>query len=160
MIRYGAALFGLCLAASAAPAQHQNPYGATSPSPLTLVPAGNANVMGTLRGADFNSTADQQIAVSPRITAFQITSIIVTACNGNLSNSVGGFYPLAGKSGVPLVSAAQTYSLSPGGGILNVPLLGSAGATKFNIHPIFFSLTTGQGSALLCDIYVLGVDLS
>src|SRR5215470_8316669 len=67
-------------------------------------------VIAALSGANFNTTADQPIAIPQRITAFQLTSIIITHASISLTTAAGGFYPAASKGGTPIVSAAQAYS--------------------------------------------------
>ena len=127
-------------------------------------------VLASLRGANFNTVNDQPIAIPQRITAFQLTSIIVTNASINLTTAAGGFYPQAAKAGTAIVAAGQAYSsLSSASGILNPTLAGSAGLTRFssaNLNSIagflsiWFSLTTAQGAAATADIYLVGLDLT
>lgn len=122
------------------------------------LPAGISGVLGSLRAANFNTTADQQIVIQARITAFQITKITVTNCSGSLTLAAGGFYPTASKGGTPIVAAGQAYSsLSALTVILN-PTIGSN--PRMTAGPIYLSLTTGAGSAATCDVYVIGDDLT
>ena len=128
-------------------------------------------VLASLRGANFNTTSDQPIAIPQRVTAFQLTGIIVTNSNvlPNLS-AQGGFYPLAAKAGSPIVAAAQTYiALTSPSSLLSATLTAFANTTRFSsanlgtiggLMNIWFSLTTAQGAAAAADVYILGVDLS
>src|SRR6185437_3441933 len=67
-------------------------------SPIT-----QQKVLGSLFGADFNSTSDQPILIPTFISAFSVSSVIVTNASVSLTTAVGGFYPLAGKAGVAIV---------------------------------------------------------
>jgi hypothetical protein len=161
MIRIGAALLGLCLAATAALGQHQNSFsGSAVPIiPVITIPPGNANVIGSLRAANFNTTADQAIAIRSTITAWLTTSIIVTNCVGPSFSAVGGIYPLANKGGTPLVAASQTYVVGSNN-FLTLTFNGSTAVNRYTSSAVYLSLTTPQGSAVTCDVYLLGVDLT
>jgi hypothetical protein len=154
------ALFVLCLATSAALGQTQNPFlGSTVYIPPVLaIPPGNANVIGSLRAANFNSTADQAIVIRPAITAWLTTSIIVTNCAGEFA-AVGGIYPTTNKGGTPLVAASQTYPVGSNN-FLTLTFNGSTGSNRYTLSTVYLSLTTPQGNAATCDVYVLGVDLT
>ena len=128
------------------------------------------SVLASLRGANFNSTSDQPIAIPATITAVQLTSIIITNANVSLTTAVGGFYPAALKGGPPIVSAAQTYSALTTSASLMTATLASFGAnTRFSsanlgqilgLSNIWFALTTPQGVSATADIYLVGVNLS
>lgn len=125
-----------------------------------------ARVLASLRGASFNQTADQLILIPAAITAFALTGIIVTNATLSLTTAAGGFYPQSGKSGTPIVSAAQVYSsLTTATVLLNATLASYGQNTRFSAvnlpdAGIYFSLTTPQGFDCTADIYLLGVDLT
>lgn len=126
-----------------------------------VVTPGLQRVLGSLRGANFNSTADQAIAIAPTITAFQLTSIIVTNCSTSLTTAAGGFYTAASKGGTVLVLAITTYTGLTGATVVVNPTIVTATLpVRYTLSSIFFSLTTGQGSAATCDVYVMGIDLT
>lgn len=132
--------------------------GGTFPSPTV---AGMQRRLGVLRGANFNSTADQAIAIASGVTAFQVTSIVVTNCSALLTLAAGGFYPTTAKGGVPIVAAAQVYSsLSGPTLVLNPTIAATPLVTRYTLGNVYLSLTTAQGSAATCDIYVVGIDLT
>lgn len=146
---------------------------AISPPSLPLAAAnggtGNANgfikgsqgVLGTLRGANFNSTADQAIAINANVTSWAPTAIWVTNCSGTMTLAAGGFYTGASKSGTTMVSAAQAYSaLTTTSLILVTTMAGGVATAKLAVATIYLSLTTAAGSAATCDVYVIGVDLT
>jgi hypothetical protein len=122
---------------------------------------GNAaqRILGQLRGANFNVTTDQSIPINA--AAFQITSIVVTNCSVSMTLAAGGFYPAAGKGGTPIVAATQIYSgLTASNLLINPTIAATPLITRFTISTVFLSLTTAQGAAATCDVYVVGVDLS
>lgn len=133
----------------------------TGTLPNARLPTGVPGVITSLRSANFNSTADQAIAIPARITAFQITSIVVTNCSANLTTAAGGVYPTTSKGGTPIVAAIQVYTALTGATVL-LPLTVAATplATRYTVANIYLSLTTGQGTAATCDVFILGSDLT
>jgi hypothetical protein len=121
--------------------------------------AGTQRVIGTLRGANFNVATDQAIPMA--VAVYQITGIVVTNCSASLTLAVGGFYPTTAKGGTPIVAATQIYSaLTSASVLLNATVAATPLVTRFTVTPVYLSLTTAQGSAATCDIYVIGVDLT
>jgi hypothetical protein len=124
--------------------------------------------------ADFNSTFDQPLLITPSVKALQLTGIIVTNSSINLTTAVGGFYPQALRGGSPLVAAAQVYSaLTDADQLLNPTLTAFAQDTRLSLSNlghlpgdtsgslvIYFNLTTPQGAIANADIYLLGIDLT
>lgn len=134
-----------------------------SPSRAQISSYGPANasqrVLGTLRAANFNTTADQAIAINA--VAFSITSVIVTNCSASMTLAAGGFYPTTSKGGTPIVAAAQLYSALTGAAILLNPTVAVTPlVTRYTISNVYLSLTTAQGGAATCDVYIVGVDLT
>jgi hypothetical protein len=127
-------------------------------------------VLASLRGANFNTTADQPIAIPQRVTAFALTGIYVTNASLSLTTAVGGFYPQAAKAGTPIVAAAQAYAaLNTGDKLLQATLASFGQNTRFSSNnlgtiggllQVWFALTTPQGSAATADVYLIGIDLS
>lgn len=125
------------------------------------LPSGLSQVLGSLRGANFNTTADQAIAIRSGITAFQITSIAVTNCSASLSLSAGGFYPTTAKGGTAIVAAGQLYAALTGSSVLLNPTVAATPlVTRYAISNVYLSLTAAQGGAATCDVYVIGNDLT
>jgi hypothetical protein len=122
---------------------------------------GQQRVLGTLRAANFNSTADQAISIAPGITAFQLSSILVTNCSTSLTLAAGGFYTAASKGGTVLVLAATIYTALTGATVLSsLTIVTATLPVRYTLANIYLSLTTGQGSAATCDVYVIGTDLT
>jgi len=127
-------------------------------------------VLASLRGANFNTTNDQPIAIPQRVTAFRLTGITVTNASLGLTTAAGGFYPQAAKASTPIVAAAQAYSaLTTTTDLLNLTIASFGLNTRFSsanlgtiggLLNIWFSLTTGQGVAATADVYLIGIDLT
>lgn len=125
------------------------------------LPSGMQRILGTLRGANFNSVADQPVPIVPSITAFQITSIVVTNCSASLTTAAGGFYPTTSKGGVPIVAAIQAYTALTGTTVLlGATVAATPLVTRYALTNVFLALTIAQGTAATCDVYVIGVDLT
>jgi hypothetical protein len=121
--------------------------------------AGSSRVIGTLRSANFNSTADQAIPIPAQIIKWAPTAIWVTNCSVSMTLAVGGIYPAVSKGGIALVAATQAYSAATASTIL-VPSVLAVTTTAYTINTVYLSLTTAQGAAATCDVYVIGMDLS
>lgn len=124
-------------------------------------PSGMTRVLGSLRGVNMNSTADQGIIIPAAVTKWVPTGILATNCTGTLTLAAGGVYPAASKAGTPLVAAAQSYSaLTSTTLILPMTLAAGIATTAYTINTVYFSLTTASSGTATCDIYLLGSDLT
>ena len=125
-----------------------------------------ARVIAMLGSANFNDTGDQPLILTPTMTAFMLTGIIVTNATLSLTTAVGGFYPQASKTGTAFVSAGQVYtSLTDPTKLLSCTLGGAVATTRYSRANIpdwvlYLSLTTPQGSPVTADCYAIGIDLS
>jgi|SRR5215472_5758178 len=132
-------------------------------------------VLGSIRGANFNTTSDQPIVLTPGILKFQITKIIITNASLSLTTAAGGFYTQAAKTGSQIVANSQTYSALTASTALmtatlanfaNTTLLSSANLSQLlnasNQYglAVYFALTTPQGAAATADVYLVGIDLT
>ena len=128
--------------------------GATHFGAVAAVAAKSAdeNLLATLVGANFNITTDQSIALPGGV--YRLTKITTTNTSTSMTTAAGGFYTAASKAGAPLVAAAQVYS-----GMVTAPNVVTC--TLANVlsvlTPIYFALTSGQGTAATADIRVYGV---
>lgn len=122
--------------------------------------ANGGGPLATLRSANFNSTADQALTLPSKVTAYQLSSIVVTNCSANLTTAAGGFYTAASKGGSAVVAAIQLYSGLTGATIILNPTIAAAGLLKLTASPLYLSLTTAQGGAATCDVYLFGNDLT
>lgn len=128
----------------------------------TTTTAVNTNrVLCSIRTANFNTTADQACTIPGTITAWAVSSIMVTNCTGTMTLAIGGVYPTTSKGGTALVAAAQAYSaLSSATIVLNATLAANIATTRYTVNTVYLALTTGAGSAATCDFYVIGTDLT
>lgn len=113
-------------------------------------------LLGKKVGADFNTTADQAIAMCS--ASYVVTAVIVTNPSTALTAAQGGVYPATGKGGTPVVAATQTYTdASVAASVqtctLNAPKVRNTQST------LYLSLTTAQGAAATADVYVFGYKL-
>ena len=136
--------------------------GAASAPGATQALGTTYRLLGVLKNANFNSTADQEIDGFPskwiprRITA-QNASIWLTTAKG-------GIYTAAGKTGHIIVAAAQSYTaLTASGKFKELTIDATAGGPTTDVitsTSVFFALTTAQGADVTGDIYIWGEDLS
>lgn len=132
--------------------------------------AAASTILGSLRGANFNTLLDQPIQIFPTIAAFQITGILVTNASIPLSGAAGGFYPTANKGGTAIVASGQVYSsLTTASKLLAATLAGTVATTRysalnmdavFGFLTLYLSLTTPQGSPATADVFILGNNLT
>jgi hypothetical protein len=114
------------------------------------------NLIGNLKGANFNSTADQPINSLINIKA-RVTKIVVTNTSvPGMSTAAGGIYTGPGKTGTQIVAAAQVYTgltnaLTALELTLNAPTL-----VLPALQNLYFALTTAQGAPATGDIFLLG----
>jgi hypothetical protein len=115
-----------------------------------------------IAGANLNVTTDQACTLPASITAWSPTAVWVTNCSVTLAGGLaaGGVYTAASKGGTAIVAAVQTYTALTAATIILPLTIATGTTTRFTASPIYFSLTTGNGSAATCDVYVLGQDLT
>lgn len=118
--------------------------------------------IGVLKGANFNSTADQGVTISTANNLkYLITKILVTNASTSLTTAQGGFYTATSKGGTALVAAGQAYTALTGSTVvLTTTLTAAATLTTFALGVIYLSLTTAQGSAATGDVYIFGIPLT
>lgn len=120
---------------------------------------GSGHILGTLKSANMNTTADQSIPVS-FTNRYVVDRVLVTGCSMSLTLAVGGVYPTTSKGGTALVANTQVYSALTGSTVVaSLTLAGTVAGTAYTAATLYLSLTTAQGSAATCDVYVIGYDL-
>jgi hypothetical protein len=115
-----------------------------------------ADLLGFLKAANFNSTSDQLLLLKNQ-TPIRVRRVTAwgTSVNG-MSAAAGGIYTAASKGGTAIVAAGQAYTgLTDAHTALDLTiatpnLVLDAGAA------LYFSLTTGHGSAATANIAVYG----
>lgn len=112
-------------------------------------------LLGSLIGADMNSTSDQAIYLNA--SKYVIRKIVVTNASTSLTTAVGGIYTAASKGGTDIVAASQVYTaLTSSSKFLDLTLEAEAGTDIFTQMPLYLSLTTPQGAAATADIHIYG----
>jgi hypothetical protein len=109
-------------------------------------------LIGELIGANFNSTADQQIEL--RSSFYKITQILVCNASANLATAKGGIYTATLYGGTAVVAAAQGYATL----VTNLKNLDMTLADN-DIRQetlLYFKLTTPNGGAATADIRIYG----
>lgn len=117
-------------------------------------------LLGQLLSANMNSVADQAIGIIMSGT-YIIDKIIATNASANMTGSIaaGGIYTGANKTGTNVVSAAQTYtSLTSASKWMALTL--AVTSDTLTAQTLYFALTTANGSAATCDIYIYGYTLT
>lgn len=136
-------------------ATQQDASDLTSAGCSTLNPA-PTGLIASIKGANFNSTADQLFLFN-NATRFVIDRIIACNASVSLTTAAGGLYTGAGKTGTTIVGAGQVYSAltSPTADVLNLTL-SDANTLYLAGTSLYFSLTTPQGAPATGDLYVFG----
>jgi hypothetical protein len=122
--------------------------------------AGSSNVpAGFLASANFNSTADQAIAITfpSGFTHFIIRKIIISNASLSMTTAVGGFYTATSKGGFAVVEASQVYSALTSPSYFIAATLASVATTnQLNAaeSPIYLSLSTPQGATATADVTI------
>jgi len=122
---------------------------------------------GWLKGANFNSTSDQAIAIAVPTATYMVDSIVVSDPSVSLTTAAGGFYSAASKGGIAIVANTQAYSpLTTGavnttGGAMLATLAAAGTTTRFQgptqtskVTTLYLSLTTPQGAAATANVRV------
>lgn len=123
----------------------------------TLAVLPKQGLLGSLLGADFNSTADQAIAIASGVAKYVIRRIVVVNASISLTTAAGGVYGAAAKSAPVAVAAAQVYSaLTAPAKFLDLTLAALCGTDVFTQATLYLSLTTAQGAPATGDIFVFG----
>ena len=121
-------------------------------------PQAGGQILGSLIGANMNSTGDQPFVMHFDATTekFAISKILVTNASTSLTTAAGGIYDTAAKGGNAIVAAAQVYTaLTAAGKLLSLTIAAAGSGNVFSVAPIL-SLTTAQGAAATADFYLFG----
>lgn len=115
----------------------------------------NGVLLGSIIGANFNSTADQPISIAA--SKYIVRRIIALNASISLTTADGGVYPSPAKAGTPLVPASQVYTaLAAPANYLDLTLEPIVGTDAYTLGTLYFSLTTPQGAPATADIFVFG----
>jgi hypothetical protein len=110
-------------------------------------------LLGSLTGADMNTTSDQSIHIAA--SQYVLDRIVVVGATASLTLAAGGIYTATGKGGSVIVAAGQLYSgLVASDDALQLTL--AITTKRFAVTPIYLSLTVAQGTAATADFYIFG----
>jgi hypothetical protein len=122
---------------------------------VDIVQGEENTLLGVLKGANFNSVADQPISIP--FAKYVIRRIVVVNASASLTLAAGGFYTGAGKTGTVIVAAAQLYTaLTVATKFLDLSLAAIIGTDILTANPVYLSLTLAQGAAATADVYLFG----
>ena len=119
---------------------------------------GGETMLGHIKAANMNSTADQAFTMNVPATAikFGISKILVTNPSISLTTAAGGVYDTASKGGNAIVANTQVYTaLTAATKLLALTIAAAGSGNTFSVAPIL-SLTTAQGAAATADFYLFG----
>lgn len=129
-------------------------------------PIPSPQILASLRGANFNTMADQPISLPASITSFQITGILIANASSGISVATGGFYPATSKGGVPLsfetffVSGPNSLMQANINGYYHQVLCNNTNVGTLNgLLTVWLSLTIPEGRAVTADVYLIGLAL-
>lgn len=139
----------------------QAQWGGGGGATITTTASNTNRALCAIRAANFNTTVDQACTIAAAVTAYTVTSILVTNCSASLTLAAGGVYPTTSKGGTALVAAVQVYTaLTSAAIVLGATLAANIATTRYTASTLYLSLTTGQGTAATCDFYIFGNDLT
>jgi len=114
-------------------------------------------LLGVLTGVNVNATGDNAIPIQ-NTTNFSVSNFIVTNASTSLTTAVAAVYPAANAQGTAIVAASTALSGNTGATVVNQLTVAST-ATQ-STQNVYFRVTTAQGAAATCDVYVYGYDFS
>lgn len=121
-------------------------------------------MLGSIIGANFNSTADQAMSGMP--SKYVVRRIMITNASVDLSAGtipLGGFYTAPAKGGTAVVAAGQSYAaLTASTKWMDATIAAAAlsGTDALVAATFYLSLSTAHAAPATCDVYVFGEDLS
>lgn len=124
---------------------------------MAFIPS-SRRMLGKLVGVNLNSTADQAIDISS--SKYIIMSVYAMNASTTPTLAAGGLYTAASKGGTLLVGTGQIYTGLTAAAKYNVLTLAAVvGTDVLTATTLYFSLTTANGSACTCDLYIFGETL-
>lgn len=149
----------LALLSQGAEAQIVPQYTVPDVLGLSSYTAGQERVLASKRSANMAITTDQSMTVVSGVTKYTVDRVIATNCSATPVLAAGGLYTAASKGGSAIVGSGQVYTAFTSASTM-LPLTLAITTSTFTPGTLFFSLTVANGTALTCDIYVIGTDLT
>lgn len=114
-------------------------------------------LLGVLTGINVNAVGDNAIPIA-NTTNYSVANVIVTNASTSLTTAVCAVYPSANAQGTAIVAASTALSGNTGPTVVNQLTVANT-ATQAGQN-VYFRVTTAQGAAATCDVYVYGYDFS
>lgn len=121
---------------------------------------GAVSVLFRLFGADLATTADQELEAMWDFNEYIPTSIMASNVSDTVTNTSGGIYTGANKSGVVVTAANQSWAGFVNATRVVYPSIAPTGQAIQDYNDtskLYLSLTTASTEPRTCDILVLGV---
>jgi hypothetical protein len=129
-------------------------------SPGGMIPGNAMQLIAVIRGANFQSTADQAMTRIFGGASYVVTAVVARWRTGAASVAcVGGIYDTAAKAGNIICAAAQSWVTLASGIAVSVATANLLQTAILANTPIL-SLTTGSTAAVTGDVFVYGIDVT
>lgn len=110
-----------------------------------------------LRNANMAITTDQAFTQVGAFTSYWITSAACKRISGVYNTAcLGGVYTAATKGGDALVAAGQSYAALTGANTMQALTIAAVASTTLESAVPILSLSTGNGVALVADVFLWG----
>jgi hypothetical protein len=129
------------------------------------VMASGYTLIGRMLGVNMNLAGSGAAAQDQSIplfigtnVSFRVRRIVAMNASASLTTAVGGIYTATAQGGTAVVAANQAYSALTGATLaLDVPIVTTPGNTVWaGGTPLIVNLSTAQGAAATCDMFVYG----
>lgn len=115
------------------------------------------HLLGSLKGANLNSTSDQAIAIpDAALGSYYIDAIRVTGSTCVGTTAAGGIYTTTSKGGTAVVANTQVYTALAGNAVDTQVLTLAVTNKAWTVSTLYLSLTTAKGSACVANLYIYG----
>ncbi len=122
----------------------------------------NSGLLALLRGANCNISGDQPLKFVDNIgdSNYLIDYVVLGNASISLTTAKAGVWSGPGATGIPYannlalagLNTPSLYIVPPGLTLTN----NTIGETVLGSGPIYFNISTPQGTASFCDVYVFG----
>jgi hypothetical protein len=143
-------VLGLLLMSLIAPVAAQRQVAFTDGVATGVVSDSGVLAKGT--SVNLNAVADTSLSITPM--KYIVRKFVVTNCSGTPVLAQVALYTGAGATGTTVVTAAVITSLS--GSTKFVDMTITAVADTLSAATLYVRNAVAQGSALTCDVYIIG----
>lgn len=120
--------------------------------------AGALTMLARLLNANMNVTTDQALTTFTGSMPFRITKVTAKNASVSLTTAQGGIYTAAAKGGTAIMATTAVFTTATGPTLAaDIAIVATPGNTIWPAGtPLILSLTTAQGAAATCDLFVFG----